>query len=130
MLEDSSAVPVVEIPKMLERFAFFFALLSTSPLWLSIGCYIPQFQQGYPKKYVQDNAIPYRKQVFCSVQFSGVHRMKVYRFSEEKNDANTSCSSIPITATYRRYTNSQFAELTQKSSKELELHPKSWTEKI
>ena len=35
--------------------------------------------------------------------------MKVYRFSEEKNDANTSCSSIPITATYRRYTNSQFA---------------------
>ena len=35
--------------------------------------------------------------------------MKVYHFSEEKNDANTSCSLIPITAIYRRYTNSQFA---------------------
>ena len=34
--------------------------------------------------------------------------MKVYRFSEEKNDANTSCSSIPITATYRKYTNFQY----------------------
>lgn len=32
----------------------------------------------------------------------------MYRFSEEKNDANTSCSSIPITATYRKYTNFQF----------------------